>query len=148
MCNTLLPCHPKLFVKTLSFRPKLRLPKEGEAKWRNLLFVCGATSRMKRTLLSATFGARSLSAAAQLGTSRPPSQTCQQAIQAIHSPHMTSNLASPQKLAHDCPMQRPHCSRNKVAYATSVTPLISFIHNILRTNSLDSGFYSGLARTG
>ncbi|MCU1300066.1 MAG: hypothetical protein JWQ87_350 [Candidatus Sulfotelmatobacter sp.] len=24
--------------KALSFRPKLRLPKEGKAKWRNLLF--------------------------------------------------------------------------------------------------------------
>jgi hypothetical protein len=77
-------------------------------------------------------------------------------IPTIHSLPVTSNLAPPQKLDHDCPMQSLSICRKSLgtnssrsprililqASSTSVSKLNSFVRNILRTSSLDSKFYS------
>ena len=67
-------------------------------------------------------------------------------------PPVTSNLASPQKLDHDCLMQSLSSCRKGPrslivqASSTTVSKPISFAPNILRTSYLDSRVYQDLAR--
>jgi hypothetical protein len=80
-------------------------------------------------------------------------------IPTIHSLPVTSNLAPPQKLDHDCPMQSLYSCRKSAetnsgrslrilifqASSTSVSKLNSFAGNILRTSSLASKSYPDFA---
>jgi hypothetical protein len=84
-----------------------------------------------------------------------PSEDVTKNNRTIHSPLVTSNLAPPQKLDHDCLMQsRKSAETNSgrslqilifQASSTSVSKLNSFAGNILRTSSLASKFYPDFA---